>query len=64
MLLLKVLKVLDNVVSSVHMIKSDMLLAFEISFVYIINNSGSIIDLDGTSIVMGKVSFDILFSAC
>ena len=39
-LLLKVLKVLDNVESSAHMKKSNMLLASKQSFVYIINKSG------------------------
>ena len=39
MLLLKVLKVLDNVISLAYMTKSNMLLASEKSFVYLINKS-------------------------
>ena len=47
---------LDNVVSSAHMIMPDMLMAFEKSFVHIINKRGSIIELGGTPIVINKVS--------
>ena len=39
MLLLKVLKVLDNVISLAYMTKSNMLLASEKSFVYLINKN-------------------------
>ena len=56
MLFLKCIKVLDNVVSSVYMMKSDMLLASEKSFVYITNKSGLRIEPYGMPIVMGKVS--------
>ena len=56
MLFLKCIKVLYNVVSSVYMMKSDMLLASEKSFVYIINKSGQRIEPYGTPSVMGKVS--------
>ena len=56
MLFLKCIKVLDNVVSSVYMMKSDMLLASEKSFVYIINKSGQRIEPYGMPSVMGKVS--------
>ena len=47
---LKDLMVLNKVVSSAYIIKLNILLAFGISFMYIINNKGPRIDPCGTKI--------------
>ena len=53
--------VLDKVISSAYIIKSNFLVDSEKSFIYMINNKGPIIDPCGTPIVKGKIS-DLLSS--
>ena len=60
-LLLNVLMVLDMVVSSAYIIKSNFFLDSGKSFIYMINNNGPTIDPCGTPIVKGKIS-DLLSS--
>ena len=59
--LLNELMVLDKVVSSAYIIKSNFLVDSEKSFIYMINNKGPRIDPYGTPIVKGKIS-DLLYS--
>ena len=54
--LLNELMVLDKVVSSAYIIKSNCLVDSEKSFIYMINNKGPIIDPCGTPIGKGKIS--------
>ena len=60
-LLLNVLMVLDKVVSSAYIIKSNFFVDSGKSFIYMINNNGPRIDPCGTPIVKGKIS-DLLSS--
>ena len=60
-LLLNVLMVLDKVVSSAYIIKSNLCVDSGKSFIYMINNNGPRIDPCGTPIVKGKIS-DLLSS--
>ena len=53
--------VLDKVVSSAYIIKSNLFVDSGKSFIYMINNNGPIIDPCGTPIVKGKIS-DLHFS--
>ena len=59
--LLNELMVLDKVISSAYIIKSNFLVDSEKSFIYMINNKGPRIDPCGTLIVKGKIS-DLLSS--
>ena len=58
---LKDAMVLNKVVSSVYIIKFIMLLAFEKSFIYIINNKGLRINPCSTPMFIDKIS-DLAFS--
>ena len=60
-LLLNVLMILDKVVSSAYIIKSNFFVDSGKSFIYMINNNGPRIDPCGTPIVKGKIS-DLLSS--
>ena len=53
--------VLDKVVSSAYIIKSNFFVDSGKSFIYMINNNGPRIDPCGTPIVKGKIS-DLLSS--
>ena len=55
-LLLNVFMVLDKVVSSAYIIKSNFLVDSEKSFIYMINNKGPRIEPCGTPIFKGKIS--------
>ena len=55
-LLVKVLKVLDNIVSSAYTMTSNLLLASQKSFVYIMNKSGPRIQVCAKPVVISKVS--------
>ena len=59
--LLNALMVLDKVVSSAYIIKSNFSVDSQKSFIYMINNKGPRIDPCGTPIVKGKIS-DLLSS--